>query len=88
MELLFWLERIAKQARRHGGAVHVINGNHGARLLVVHGLSSPINTEVMNVRGTFRYATLGGYYDFQRWHLAQRVAEQLKVRHFLFTTHV
>lgn len=34
----------------------------------------------MNVRGTFRYATLGGYYDFQRWHLAQRVAEQLKVR--------
>lgn len=30
VELLYWLERIAKQAQRHGGAVHVINGNHGA----------------------------------------------------------
>ncbi len=29
VELLYWLERIAKQAKQHGGAVHVINGNHG-----------------------------------------------------------
>lgn len=29
VELLYWLERIAKKAKQHGGAVHVINGNHG-----------------------------------------------------------
>lgn len=62
VELLFWVERLAKEAAAHGGALHILNGNH----------------EVMNVRGVFRYVTHGGLVDFQRWQLAQRISDSLK----------
>ena len=41
--LLYWLERLRRQAAAAGGAVHVLNGNH----------------ETMSVAGDFRYATRG-----------------------------
>ncbi len=41
-------ERLKKQARAAGGAVHVLNGNH----------------ELMNAAGDFRYVTPGGFADF------------------------
>jgi hypothetical protein len=42
--LLYWLERLRRQAAAAGGALHVLNGNH----------------ETMNVAGQYRYVTRGG----------------------------
>ena len=47
-EILELFERLGKQAREAGGAVHVLNGNH----------------ELMNAAGDFRYVTPGGFADF------------------------
>lgn len=45
VELMYWLERIGKQARRHGGAVHVINGNHGTGASAVHMLHTHVSLQ-------------------------------------------
>jgi hypothetical protein len=47
-EILHLLERLTAEARKSGGAVHVLNGNH----------------EIMNVAGDFRYVTEEGFRDF------------------------
>lgn len=47
--ILELLERLAEEARRAGGALYALNGNH----------------EVMNAQGDFRYVTPGGYHDFE-----------------------
>lgn len=43
LPLLFWMERLRRQAAAAGGALHVLNGNH----------------ESMNVAGQYRYVTRG-----------------------------
>lgn len=47
-EILSLLERLAADAAKTGGAVHVLNGNH----------------ELMNAAGDFRYVTEEGFRDF------------------------
>jgi hypothetical protein len=47
-EILALLERLAADAAKSGGAVHVLNGNH----------------EVMNVAGDLRYVTEDGFRDY------------------------
>ncbi|PRW56463.1 shewanella phosphatase 2 [Chlorella sorokiniana] len=49
--LLFWLERLQRQAAAAGGAIHVLNGNH----------------ESMNVAGQYRYVTRGAMHSFRDW---------------------
>lgn len=46
--IMHLFERLAAEAKKQGGAVHALNGNH----------------ETMNVAGDFRYVTPGGYRDF------------------------
>jgi len=48
-DILDLLERVGERAKKAGGAVHVLNGNH----------------EVMNVAGDFRYVTADGFRDFK-----------------------
>jgi hypothetical protein len=43
LPLLYFLERLARQAAAAGGALHLLNGNH----------------ETMNVAGQYRYVTRG-----------------------------
>ncbi len=46
--ILELLERLEGEARKAGGALHVLNGNH----------------ELMNAAGDLRYVTAGGFVDF------------------------
>lgn len=48
-EILELFDDLAVEAQAAGGALHVLNGNH----------------ETMNVAGDFRYATPGGFRDFE-----------------------
>lgn len=63
IQILYFLERLQKEAAAAGGALHILNGNH----------------ETMNVGGRFRYATQPGRIDFLRWQLLQSMGEGLKV---------
>lgn len=63
VQILYFLERLQKEAAAAGGALHILNGNH----------------ETMNVGGRFRYATQPGRIDFLRWQLLQSMGEGLKV---------
>lgn len=63
IQILYFLERLQKEATAAGGALHILNGNH----------------ETMNVGGRFRYATAPGRVDFIRWQLAQNLAAKMKV---------
>ena len=63
IQILYFLERLQKEAAAEGGALHILNGNH----------------ETMNVGGRFRYATQPGRIDFLRWHLVQSIGQSLKV---------
>ena len=63
IQILYFLERLQKEAAAAGGALHILNGNH----------------ETMNVGGRFRYATQPGRLDFLRWQLLQSMGEGLKV---------
>lgn len=47
-EIIELFQRLAPQARHHGGAIHVLNGNH----------------ELMNAAGDLRYVTPEGFSDF------------------------
>ncbi|KAK9825447.1 hypothetical protein WJX81_001287 [Elliptochloris bilobata] len=64
LEILYFLERLQREAARAGGALHILNGNH----------------ETMNVAGRFRYATLPGIADFYRWEVVQSIGAGLKAR--------
>lgn len=64
IELLYWLERLQREARGSGGELHVLNGNH----------------ETMNVAQSFRYATHGGFESFRQWSLAHSLENALKLR--------
>eukprot|EP01026_Neomeris_dumetosa_P033240 TRINITY_DN2648_c0_g1_i1.p2 TRINITY_DN2648_c0_g1~~TRINITY_DN2648_c0_g1_i1.p2 ORF type:complete len:419 (-),score=60.06 TRINITY_DN2648_c0_g1_i1:295-1551(-) len=64
VQLLYFMEKLSRQAQLAGGALHVITGNH----------------ESMNIAGNYRYATQGGKQGFQRWRVLQRVGQQLKER--------
>jgi hypothetical protein len=48
-DILDLLDRAAEQAKKAGGALHVLNGNH----------------EVMNVAADFRYVTADGFRDYE-----------------------
>ncbi len=61
--ILYFLERLQREAARAGGALHILNGNH----------------ETLNIAGRFRYATPGGMTDFLRHELLQRIGDSLKV---------
>eukprot|EP00240_Pyramimonas_obovata_P006102 CAMPEP_0118947250 /NCGR_PEP_ID=MMETSP1169-20130426/45672_1 /TAXON_ID=36882 /ORGANISM="Pyramimonas obovata, Strain CCMP722" /LENGTH=330 /DNA_ID=CAMNT_0006893427 /DNA_START=109 /DNA_END=1097 /DNA_ORIENTATION=- len=60
--VLYFLERLANEAKRAGGALYSLNGNH----------------ETMNVSARFRYATHEGAEDFRRWYLLQLVGQNMK----------
>lgn len=64
LQLLYWLERLAVQAGRAGGALHVLTGNH----------------ETMNVAGSYRYATPGGMASFARWARLHTLEAGLKAK--------
>lgn len=64
VEILYFLERLQREAAAAGGALHILNGNH----------------ETMNVAGQFRYATSGGVSEFLRWHIVQSIGAGMKVR--------
>jgi len=61
--ILDLLEKLQREARAAGGAVHVLNGNH----------------EIMNAQGDLRYVTEGGFRDFAQvpaLNLEQAVLQQ------------
>ncbi|GMH46063.1 hypothetical protein BSKO_14027 [Bryopsis sp. KO-2023] len=64
IQILYFLERLQREAKEAGGALHVINGNH----------------ETMNMAGRFRYCTQGAMKSFLRWNLMQSVGQSLKSR--------
>ncbi|MCO5592545.1 hypothetical protein L7F22_046548 [Adiantum nelumboides] len=51
LRVVYLLEKLAREARKAGGELIVMNGNH----------------EIMNIEGDFRYATPGGCFEFQNW---------------------
>ncbi len=65
VQILYFLERLQKEAAAAGGALHILNGNH----------------ETMNVGGRFRYATTPGRIDFLRWQLVQSIGASMKVQY-------
>ena len=70
VQILYFLERLQKEAAAAGGALHILNGNH----------------ETMNVGGRFRYATTPGRIDFLRWQLVQSIGASMKVHGSMFQT--
>jgi hypothetical protein len=60
-EILDWFDRLAAEAKKAGGAFHVLDGNH----------------EVMNVAGDFRYVTPGGFADFEKTPSDSRNADRV-----------
>lgn len=48
---MYLLEKLSREARKAGGHLLVMNGNH----------------EIMNIEGDFRYATPAGSLEFQNW---------------------
>jgi len=55
-EILDLFDRLREEARKEGGALHALLGNH----------------EVMNVQGQFRYVTRGGFLTFEDVSTSQR----------------
>lgn len=64
IEILYFLERLEREAAAAGGALHVLNGNH----------------ETMNVAGRFTYATQPAMAEFLEWHALSRLDANLRVR--------
>jgi hypothetical protein len=62
VEIFYALERLQKEAKEAGGALHVLNGNH----------------ETMNIAQDLRYASAGGTQEFARWMAEQQFACSLK----------
>lgn len=62
LKILYFLERLKRQAARTGGTVITMNGNH----------------EIMNVEGDFRYVTKGALEEFRVWAEWYRVGQAMK----------
>ena len=63
LQILYFLERLQREAARAGGRLAVLLGNH----------------ETMNAAGRFNYATLPGLVDFYRWQALSAWGAGLKV---------
>ena len=63
IQILYFLERLQREAEEAGGKLHILNGNH----------------ETMNVAGRFTYATLPALASFYEWQLMHSWASSLKV---------
>jgi hypothetical protein len=62
LKILYFLERLKRQAARTGGTVITMNGNH----------------EIMNVEGDFRCVTKEGLEEFKVWAEWYRVGQAMK----------
>ncbi|XP_051113625.1 shewanella-like protein phosphatase 2 [Andrographis paniculata] len=62
IKLLYFFEKLKREAAKAGGQVITLNGNH----------------EIMNVDGDFRYATPSGLKEFENWLMWQRVGNAMK----------
>ncbi len=63
IQILYFLERLQREAEEAGGKLHVLNGNH----------------ETMNVAGRFTYATLPALASFYEWQAMHSWGSNLKV---------
>ncbi|MGE3728045.1 MAG: metallophosphoesterase [Candidatus Sericytochromatia bacterium] len=54
-ELLDFLDKVAAEAEKAGGKMHLLNGNH----------------EIMNVQGDFRYVSPAGFQSFEKLNLPE-----------------
>ena len=63
IQILYFLERLQREAEEAGGKLHVLNGNH----------------ETMNVAGRFTYATLPALASFYEWQAMHSWGASLKV---------
>ncbi|VFQ82861.1 unnamed protein product [Cuscuta campestris] len=64
LKILYFLEKLKREAAKAGGSVITMNGNH----------------EIMNVSGDFRYVTKRGLKEFENWALWHSVGKILKER--------
>lgn len=64
LKILYFLEKLKREAAKDGGSVITMNGNH----------------EIMNVDGDFRYVTKEGLKEFEDWALWHSVGQYLKKR--------
>ncbi|CAH9132126.1 unnamed protein product [Cuscuta epithymum] len=62
LKILFFLEKLKREAAKAGGGVITMNGNH----------------EIMNVVGDFRYVTKDGLKEFEDWAFWHSVGDTLK----------
>ncbi|CAA0834079.1 Uncharacterized protein SHERM_29335 [Striga hermonthica] len=62
IKLLYFFEKLKREAARVGGTVITMNGNH----------------EIMNVDGDFRFASPEGLKEFENWAIWQRVGTEMK----------
>ncbi|XP_059655257.1 shewanella-like protein phosphatase 2 [Cornus florida] len=62
IKILYFLEKLKREAERSGGKIITMNGNH----------------EIMNVDGDFRYATLSGLNEFRVWAHWYRIGNSMK----------
>lgn len=62
LQILYFLEKLKRQATKHGGKVITMNGNH----------------EIMNVDADFRYVTPAGLDEFSNWAFWYNVGVNIK----------
>ncbi|KAL9171135.1 hypothetical protein ABFS82_04G190200 [Erythranthe guttata] len=62
IKLLYFFEKLKREAAGAGGLVITMNGNH----------------EIMNVEGDFRFAAREGFEEFENWANFQRVGNSMK----------
>ncbi|KAL2641845.1 hypothetical protein R1flu_009432 [Riccia fluitans] len=62
LKTLYLLEKLKGEARKQGGDVHIMNGNH----------------EIMNIEGDFRYVEPKGFAEFGEWGKWFKIGNALK----------
>ncbi|CAJ1783492.1 unnamed protein product [Sphenostylis stenocarpa] len=62
LKILYFLEKLKREAARSGGRIITMHGNH----------------EIMNVEGDFRFATKSGVEEFRAWWEWFRVGNEIK----------